>query len=179
MQSSAVPPSSTNRGRGHGHGRGRGCAMPTDHNVGSPAVSPANVLSGKNGFSSSSEPPPSGRQHEQDIIRTLACITSAGQVNSILEAYHLYLTPKIIDNIVLQTNREARRQIRECNEQNPDKLRTDWKPVTTEEIIAFTGLCILAGVCCSNHEPQSCLWSEREEDLDLWQHCQERDIETS
>lgn len=96
MQSSAVPPSSTNRGRGHGHGRGRGCAMPTDHNVGSPAVSPANVLSGKNGFSSSSEPPPSGRQHEQDIIRTLACITSAGQVNSILEAYHLYLTPKII-----------------------------------------------------------------------------------
>ena len=125
-------------------------------------MSPANVvLSGRNGFSWSTEPPPSGRRREQDIIRTPAGITSAGHVNSILEAYHLYLTPEIVDNIVLQTNREARR-IREWNEHNRDKLRTDWKPVTAEEIIAFAGLCILAGVCRSNHELQSCLWSERE-----------------
>jgi len=169
MQSSAdgtaVPPTATNRGRSHGRGRGqgRGRATPTDRNVGSPAVSPANVvLSRKNGFSWSSEPPPSGRRREQDIIRSPAGITSAGHVNSILEAYHLYLTPEIVDNIVLQTNREARRRIREWSEQNPDKQRTDWKPVTAQEIIALAGLCILAGVCRSNHEPQSCLWSERE-----------------
>ena len=174
MQSSAygtaVPPTATNRRRGRGRGRSEGRAdvvvqrpTPTDRNVGSPAVSPANVvLSGKNGFSWSSEPPPSGRRREQDIIRSPAGITSAGHVNSILEAYHLYLTAEIVDNIVLQTNREARRRIREWNEQNPHNQRTDWKPVTAQEIIAFTGLCIPAGVCRSNHEPQSCLWSERE-----------------
>lgn len=66
MQSSAdgtgVPLTATNRGRG------RGRATPTDCNVGSPVVSPANaVLSGRNGFSWSTEPPPSGRRREQEL----------------------------------------------------------------------------------------------------------------
>jgi hypothetical protein len=74
----------------------------------------------------------------------------------------LYLTPEIINNIVLQTNREANRRIREWNEKNPEKQRDLWKPVTDNEMLAFCGLGILAGIYRSNHEPQASLWSTRE-----------------
>ena len=45
------------------------------------------------------------------------------------------------------------------NEKNPDKLRDVWKAVTDNEILAFCGLCMLAGVYRSNHKPQATLWS--------------------
>lgn len=73
-----------------------------------------------------------------------------------------FVTKEIVDNIVLQTNREARRRIRAWNEDNPEKLRGEWNPVEGDEIRAFIGLCILAGAYRSNHESISTLWSERE-----------------
>ena len=49
----------------------------------------------------------------------------------------LYLTPEVINSIVMQTNREANERKREWNEKNPDKLRDAWKEVTDNEILHF------------------------------------------
>jgi len=67
-----------------------------------------------------------------------------------------------VDNIALQTNREANRRIRKWNEEHPDAMREPWTDVTDDEMRAFLGLCILAGAYKSNHEPVSYLWSEQE-----------------
>jgi len=79
-----------------------------------------------------------------------------------VDAFQFFITEEMTNNIVLQTNREARRRIRAWNESNPEKLHVDWKPVYGEEVRAFIGLCILAGAFRSSHEPVSTLWSERE-----------------
>jgi len=58
-------------------------------------------------------------------------------------AFQFFITKEMTNNIVLQTNRKARRRIRAWNESNPEKLHVDWKPVDGEEVRAFFGLCIL------------------------------------
>ena len=68
----------------------------------------------------------------------------------------------MIDLLVLETNQEARRQVTAWNETNPDNPKT-WLALDSNEMKAFIGLCILAGVYKSNHEPVASLWSEKEE----------------
>src|SRR5688572_11664990 len=148
------------RGRGRGL-RGRGVGRQQGVAVQAKSAS-GHLMTGKNGFLWETQPPASGRRRVQDIIRTPAGVTATSRCDTIVDTYQLFLTPEIIDGIVLQTNREARRRIRAWNEQNPENQRAEWKPVNDKEMIAFIGLCILAGVYRGNHEPQSSLWSERE-----------------
>jgi Transposase IS4 len=148
------------RGRGRGlrgarAGRQQGDAV-------EPNSSSCHPMTGKNGFLWERQPPASGRRRVQDIIRTSPGVTASSRCGTIFDTYKLFLTPEIIDSIVLQTNREARRRIRAWNERNPENQHAEWKPVNDNEIVAFIGLCILAGVYRANHEPQSSLWSERE-----------------
>lgn len=167
----------TGRGRSRGRGRGRGRGLrrggalssstpmhqPNDEDVLVSAAPSDAPFVGKNGFVWDRQPPPTGRRRTQDIIRTMPGVTSVSRCSTILETMQLYLTAEIINNVVLQTNREANRRIREWNEKNTDKeKRGAWKPVTDNEILAFCGLCMLAGVYRSNHEPQASLWSARE-----------------
>ena len=67
----------------------------------------------------------------------------------------------MIDLLVMDTNREARRKINKWNLEHPDLQRT-WIPVDDTEMTAFIRLNLLAGLHKSNHEPISTLWSEKE-----------------
>jgi hypothetical protein len=151
------------RGRGRARGRGRGresvSSIQVQRSESTPLVS---ALYGKNNFVWTSDPPAVGRRREQDIIRTSPGLTAAASANNISEAFQLFITHEIISNVVLQTNREARRRIRDWNEQHPSDLRPDWNAVSDDEMMAFLGLCILAGAYRSRHEPVSVLWSDRE-----------------
>ena len=63
------------------------------------------------------------------------------------------------DLIALETNREARRKVRQWNDDNPENRR-EWKENDSTEIKAFIGLCLYAGLHKSNPEAVSLLWSE-------------------
>ena len=49
------------------------------------------------------------------------------------------------DLISLETNREARRKVRQWNDDNPENQR-EWNEVDSTEIKAFIGLCLYAGL---------------------------------
>jgi len=110
-------------GRGRGRGRGRVCrgglsnsSVPLQQQDGEDGVSPVPVaasFAGKNGFVWERQLPKIGKHCTQDIIRTMPGVTSESQCSSIIETMQLYLTPEIISNIVLQTNREANSRIRD------------------------------------------------------------------
>lgn len=162
MGAQTVPTRGRGQGRrGRGRGRGRGGSVKghetTAHTVGQP-------LCGKDKFRWDHDPPSVGRRREQDIIRQQPGITALARTNAnnLADTFQCFITKEMVDNIVLQTKREARRRIRAWNESNPRELRGEWKPVDGVEVRAFIGLFILAGVYRSNHEPVSTLWSERE-----------------
>ena len=65
-------------------------------------------------------------------------------------AFGLFITPTMTDLLVLETNREARRQVTAWNKTNPENPKT-WFTLDSNEMKAFKGSCILAGVYKSNH----------------------------
>ena len=119
------------------------------------------MLIAKNGTVWQTTPPNRGQRHIQDIIRTPPGITHAAKCNSIEEAFGFFITPAMADLIALETNREARRKVRQWNDDNPENRR-EWNEVDSTEIKAFIGLCLYAGLHKSNHEAVSLLWSENE-----------------
>ena len=111
-------------------------------------------------------PPNVGRRQPQDIIRQAPGITNVVNCTSPVEAFGLFITPTMIDLLVLETNREARQQVTARNETNPDNPKT-WLALDSNEMKAFIGLCILAGVYKSNHEPVAYFGQRKKEDLSL------------
>ena len=65
------------------------------------------------------------------------------------------------DLIALETNCEARRKVRQWNDDNSENRR-EWNEVDSTEIKALNGLCLYAGLQKSNHEAVPLLWSENE-----------------
>jgi len=63
---------------------------------------------GKNNFVWETEPPPAGRRREQDIIRMQPGVTGLSTTDDIADVFQLFVTKEIVDNIVIQTNREAK-----------------------------------------------------------------------
>ena len=90
----------------------------------------------------------------QDIIRTPPGITDAAKCNSVEEVFGFFITTTMVELIALETNREARRKVRQWNEDNPENER-DWQE-------AFVELCLYASLHKSNHESVSLLWAENE-----------------
>ena len=62
------------------------------------------------------------------------------------------------DLIALETNREARRKVRQWNDDNLENRR-EWKENDSNEIKAFIGLCLFVGLHKSSPEAVSLLWS--------------------
>ena len=120
-----------------------------------------NINVGKNGTIWQKQPPVTARRRTQDIIRQAPGITSAVNFTSTKQAFRSFITEVMIDLLVMDTNREARRKIDEWNLEHPDLQRT-WIPVDDTEMTAFIGLNLLAGLHKSNHEPISTLWSKKE-----------------
>ena len=118
---------------------------------------PAQIaLVGRNGTRWQRNAPNIGRRRVQDIIRQPPGITNEARCNTIVEAFGLFLTPAMIDLVVLETNREARRCYREWSDANPEQVKV-WTAVDDTEMKAFIGLCLFAGVYRSNHEPVASL----------------------
>ena len=120
------------------------------------------MLVGRIGTEWNVDPPNIGRCRAQDIIRTPPGITNAGRCNTIEESFSFFMTPEMLDLVVLETNHEANRNIREWNENHPQNQRT-WVATDRMEMKAFIGLSLYAGLYKSNHEPVASLWSEKEE----------------
>ena len=115
---------SRGRGRGHGRGqgfaqgRGRGQAQTPQGCTQQPQNEPANtinqaqnVMKGRNGTVWHKPAPDFGRRGPEDIMRQQPGVTHQAQCNIIGQAFSLFITPEMIDLLVLETNREARRKI--------------------------------------------------------------------
>jgi len=77
-----------------------------------------------------------GRRRELYIIRrNHAGITALAlaNANNLADTFQCFIT-KEMDNIVPQTNREARRRIGAWNKNNQRELRGEWKPVDGVEV---------------------------------------------
>ena len=68
--------------------------------------------------------------------------------------------PEMLDIIVCETNREAKRSHSDWNDANPDNQRV-WQETSVAETEAFIGLLILAGLHRGRLEPLEDLWSLR------------------
>ena len=79
-------------------------------------------------------------------------------IQTVQEAFDLMITPEMIALLVRETNRRASCTIRKCNDENRGKEQT-WKGTHVEEIRAFIGLLILAGVYRWKNKKLSELWS--------------------
>ena len=97
------------------------------------------MLEAKNGTVWQTNPPNIGRRRVQDIIRNPPGITNAGWSNTIEESFAFFMTPVMVDLVVLETNREANRWIRQWNEDHPDNQRT-WTATDSVEMKVFIGL---------------------------------------
>ena len=85
------------------------------------------------------------------------------KIQTILDAFKLFFTNRILDQIVLHTNLYAKRyydkKIR--SQQDSNNIRFDsycWKRVDRVELESFIGLLIQSGVHRSNHELLNDLW---------------------
>ena len=79
-------------------------------------------------------------------------------MQTVKDAFQLLFTEEMTLIIVTETNRRARKAAEAWNEQNPDR-KWQWKDTDSEEILAFIGLLILAGVQRSQNENLNELWS--------------------
>ena len=117
------------------------------------------VFLSKSGRQRSTSEPPKRKIPKANILRQLHGIgPSAARMQTVTDAFQLLFTEEMILLIVTETNRRARKSAEAWNEQNPDK-KWQWKETDSEEIWAFIGLLILAGVQRSQNENHNELWS--------------------
>nr|XP_024655512.1 piggyBac transposable element-derived protein 4-like [Maylandia zebra] len=74
---------------------------------------------------------------------------AVARISDPLSNFRLFLTDEIMHHIVEMTNLHGRRTI------------SDWRDLDNDELLAYVGLLILAGVYRSKHEATTSLWSEK------------------
>nr|XP_031836323.1 piggyBac transposable element-derived protein 3 [Nomia melanderi] len=84
---------------------------------------------------------------------TLLLTSKSENVQTIDECFRLFIDERIIDSIVLYTNKKA-------NESMPPSKK--WKPVDSIEIDAFLGILLLAGRFRESRERKRDLWRKNE-----------------
>ncbi|CAF1167844.1 unnamed protein product [Rotaria sordida] len=116
----------------------------------------------KNGVSwSSQKTQAAGRLRTMNILnRKPGSITS---IQTIVDAFRLFITEDILNEIVMQTNKYAKRFIdqenqRRLNNRNNHKQPVKWKQLDYIELEAFLGLLIQAGAEFSHHQSLVELW---------------------
>ena len=113
----------------------------------------------KNGVVWSKEKPKAaGRLHATNILKTRPGPVT--KIRTILEGFKLFFTNEILDEVVSQTNKYARRYF---SRQIPKRSNTGtnlkkWKLLDRIELEAFLGLLIQAGVVHANHRSVGELW---------------------
>jgi Transposase IS4 len=77
---------------------------------------------------------------------------------SIVQTFRLFINDEMLEIIVKYTNKEANVFYEQWNLQNPNKIK-HWKLLTIDELLAFIGLTLYAGVTRGRMEGLEELWS--------------------
>jgi len=112
------------RGRARGHGSTRSTAAATASRAAVEGQTAENeVMKAKSGRIWSIVAPSVHRRGPQDIIRTSCGIRSEACIDTERTVFQLLNTPEMLDIIVRETNREAKRSHSDWNDTNPDNQR--------------------------------------------------------
>jgi hypothetical protein len=131
------------RGRGNAYQMPANAPRPDDANQPNPAQI---ALVGRNGTEWQRNAPNIGRRRVRDVIRQPPGITNEARCNSMGEAFGFFLTSAMIDMVVIETNREARRCYREWNDAKHEQVKV-WTAVDDSEMKAFFGILWAVSVC--------------------------------
>ena len=102
-----------------------------------------------------------GRIPAANIIKTKPGLIT--KIQTISDAFKLFLTNEILNEVVIQTNRYAEQYFdqnkRSKIDSNAIKSKSSkWKPIDRIELESFIGLVIQAGLHRNNHESLRDLW---------------------
>lgn len=147
------------RGRFCRSSRGRGGRSISSSICDGGTEAPHTTFIAKSGRPWTTESPASRRRGPQDIICNPPGVFREAVVEKLIDAFLKFITPEILDVVVRETNREAEKVTHEWNEEHKDNMRT-WSRLSTEELAAYIGLLILAGVYRGRLEPIEDLWSQ-------------------
>ncbi|XP_036337528.1 piggyBac transposable element-derived protein 4-like [Rhagoletis pomonella] len=113
----------------------------------------------KDGKLWSSAPPCTGRLRAHNCAIVGREGPAPGIMRSPVSIFKSIITPEIVSIIVRETNRKAQELCRLWCAKNPDQTPRTWtKSVTENEIYAFFGLTLFAGIFGSNSQPALELW---------------------
>lgn len=104
-------------------------------------------------------PQPQGRIAQHNIIRTRQGRKPGINPVNEKESFEIF-AHEMIDEAVIYSNLQGRRAVRDFNVRS-GKVKV-WDPISTEEMKAFIGLHIIAGVCKAQYRHTEELWSERD-----------------
>lgn len=103
-------------------------------------------------------PPPNCRIRKHNILREKGGPHQSTKTLTIVEIFRLMFTAEMSEIVIRETNRKATTVFDAYNKKFPEKTRKTWKPITSEELDAFLGVVLAAGVHHSNNEHVSEMW---------------------
>lgn len=102
-------------------------------------------------------PDTENRTGVRNILRQVSGPHRSTEMLSIAETFKKFFTPDMISLMIRYTNIKASQVFAVHNNLHPEK-RHEWKPVTEQEMYAFVGLLLFAGVTSSNGDDLKDLW---------------------
>lgn len=93
-----------------------------------------------------------------NVLRTRRCGPLPGTIANPVTIFREILSPEIVEIVVRETNRRAEQSIANWNAKNPSCAQI-WAPTCAEEMYAFFGMLLFAGLWGSNSQPIDALWA--------------------
>ena len=103
------------------------------------------------------EPPITRRLRAHNVVRAAGGNARRGTSPIPIDIFKKIITEEIIDIITRETNRKAESEIAKNNENNSENQST-WTPLTDQELYAYIGILLAAGLCHSNMQHTIELW---------------------
>jgi hypothetical protein len=120
---------------------------------------PTGVFVARSGREWTTREPVARKLPQANILRQRHGIgRSVSGLQTIQECFKLLMTEDMTTVIVTETNRRAQEVIKDWLDKNPGKKNT-WKDTDSDELRAFIGLLVLAGVYRSKNESINEMWS--------------------
>jgi hypothetical protein len=122
-------------------------------------IAPVQIFSSKSGRQWTSKEAPKRKVPAANILRQRTGIgRPAADIQTLKEAFQLMITQEMVHLLVEETNRRAHLLLKRWSEANPGK-KSQWRDTDLEEMWAFIGLLLLAGVHRAKNETLDELWS--------------------
>ncbi|CAF1049694.1 unnamed protein product [Rotaria sordida] len=120
---------------------------------------PVKICSSKSGRQWTSKEPHKKKVPIANILRQRTGVgRPAADIQTLKEAFQLLITQEMVLLLVKETNRRAHLLLERWSEENPDE-KSQWRDTDLEEMWAFIGLLLLAGVHRAKNETLDELWS--------------------